>query len=96
MSLHDDPTENLVVTTKLTQTGNSVAARIPAPMLKQLGLGAGSSVNVQLDGGAVVIRAVKRKYDAATLRREHAKAMRGVKEDRSFLDAPSVGKEGDL
>jgi antitoxin MazE len=73
----------------LQRWGNSVAVRLPRPLLDQLGLGEGAQVEIRVDGDRLVIARTPRRPTLDTL-------LAGMTaEDRpEALDwGPPVGKE---
>jgi len=49
------------MTTKLASWGNSVGLRLPKNMISEMGLGAGSEVELTMVSGQLVLKAVRKK-----------------------------------
>ena len=51
----------------ISKWGNSLAVRIPLAIAKQATLGEGDCVSLTLEGGGIVLRPTRRKYELSDL-----------------------------
>ena len=76
---------------QLASWGGSIALRIPAPFVQELGARAGQSVDLTVEGGALIIKIFpeRKKYRLEDL-------VAGIAEDNKHAEfdfGPDVGKE---
>jgi antitoxin ChpS len=74
---------------KITTSGNSAALRIPAAILKTWGVHVGQSVNVELQGAALVVVPARPRYTLAELLAEDG----GASLDDTWLNDGTVAGE---
>lgn len=79
--------------TKIQKWGNSMALRIPAPMLRSLGIAEGQSVALSVEGGALVARATQKHYTLAELLSQCDFSQPMSSDDREWVDAGHLGLE---
>jgi antitoxin MazE len=80
--------QEVSMVTKIQRWGNSLGVRIPKAFAEQAGVGAGSAVEIDVEGNALIIRA-KRGYDLTSL-------LAGVTADNlheAIETGPPVGRE---
>ena len=78
---------------KVQKWGNSMALRIPATMLRSLGLAEGQAVALSVEAGALVARPTQKRYTLASLLAECDFSKPMTAEEREWLDATPVGLE---
>jgi antitoxin ChpS len=84
-----------VYTAKLRAVGGSVMFAIPKPMLDGLDLHANQRVGVLISEGRMIVEPkVKPRYTLAELMAQCDLDQPMTDEDREWLDAPPVGREG--
>jgi antitoxin ChpS len=82
-------------TAKLRAVGGSVMFAIPKPMLDGLDLHANQQVGVSISEGRMIVEPkVRRRYTLAELMAQCDLDRPMTDEDREWLDAPPVGREG--
>ena len=79
--------------TKIQKWGNSMALRIPAPMLRSWGITEGQSVALSIESGALVARAAQKRYTLAELLSECDFSKPISDDEREWLDVADVGLE---
>jgi antitoxin ChpS len=79
--------------TKIQKWGNSMALRIPAPMLRALGIAEGQTLALAIENGALVARPAQQRYTLAELIAQCDVKKRVSKQEREWLDAAPVGLE---
>ena len=80
--------------TNLRKVGGSVMLAVPPALLDLLNLKAGTAVGMTVDGGRLVVEASpRRRYTLAELLSASDYSEPPSPEDRTWLDAPAVGKE---
>ena len=79
--------------TKVQKWGNSMALRIPATMLRSLGLAEGQAVALSIEGGALVARPAQKRYTLAGLLAECDFSKPMTAQEREWIDADRVGLE---
>ena len=79
--------------TKVQKWGNSLALRIPAPMLRTWGIVEGESVDLTVEHGALVARPLQKRYtlDELLALCDFSKPMATL--EREWLDADTCGLE---
>jgi antitoxin ChpS len=80
-------------TTKIQKWGNSMALRIPAPVLRAWGVVEGQAVTLSLESGALVVRTAKKRYTLAGLLSQCDFSRPMNAEEREWVDAAPVGHE---
>ena len=80
-------------TTKIQKWGNSMALRIPAPMLRSWGIAEGQPVALSVESGALIARATQKRYTLAELLSQCDFSQPMSSEDREWLDVADVGLE---
>lgn len=81
-------------TTSLRKVGGSVMLAVPPVLLDVLDLKPGSIVGMDIDGERLVIRPRrKRRYTLDELLAQCKPGGRISREDRDWIDMPSVGRE---
>jgi antitoxin ChpS len=83
----------MAITTKLKKVGGSVMLAIPPALLKMLGVGADSSVDLTLEADALVIRTTARPLTLDDLIEASGDPLPLSEEDREWLDSPPAGRE---
>jgi len=78
---------------KIQKWGNSMAFRIPAPMLRTLGMSEGQTLSLSIEGDALVARPAQKRYTLAELLAQCDFSQPMSSEEREWLDAPLVGLE---
>jgi antitoxin ChpS len=78
---------------KVQKWGNSMALRIPATMLRSLGLAEGQAVALSVENGALVARPAQKRYTLAALLAECDFSKPMTAEEREWIDAAPVGLE---
>ncbi|MDQ6703558.1 MAG: antitoxin [Pseudomonadota bacterium] len=82
-------------TAKLRAVGGSVMFAIPKPMLVGLDLHANQQVGVSISEGRMIVEPkVRPRYTLAELMAQCDLDQPMTDEDREWLDAPPVGREG--
>jgi antitoxin ChpS len=82
-------------TAKLRAVGGSVMFAIPKPMLDGLDLHANQQVGVSISEGRMIVEPkVRPRYTLAELMAQCDLDQSMTDEDREWLDAPPVGREG--
>lgn len=82
-------------TAKLRAVGGSVMFAIPKPMLDGLDLHANQQVGVSISEGRMIVEPkVRPRYTLAELLAQCDFEQPMTDEDREWLDAPPVGREG--
>lgn len=82
-------------TAKLRAVGGSVMFAIPKPMLDSLGLQANQQVGVSISEGRIIVEPqAKPRYTLAELLAQCDFDEPMTDEDRDWLEAPPVGREG--
>jgi antitoxin ChpS len=82
-------------TAKLRAVGGSVMFAIPKPMLDGLDLHANQQVGVSISEGRMIVEPkVRPRYTLAELMAQCDFDQPMTDEDREWLDAPPVGREG--
>jgi len=82
-------------TAKLRAVGGSVMFAIPKPMLDGLDLHANQQVGVSISEGRMIVEPkVRPRYTMAELMAQCDLDQPMTTEDREWLDAPPVGREG--
>lgn len=79
--------------TKVQKWGNSMALRIPAPMLRSWGISEGQAVELSVEGGALVARRAQTRYTLAGLLSQCDFSQAMSAEEQEWADAPPVGLE---
>jgi antitoxin ChpS len=79
--------------TKVQKWGNSMALRIPAPVLRSWGIAEGQVVSLSVEGGALVVRPARKRYTLAGLLSECDFSKPVSVEEREWMDAGRVGRE---
>lgn len=79
--------------TKVQKWGNSMALRIPAPMLRTWGIAEGQPVVLSVEGGALVARPAQKRYTLAGLLAQCDFSKPMSAEEREWLDTGRVGLE---
>ena len=80
--------------TTVRKVGNSLGNIIPAPVVKELALEAGSEIEITLNKGKIIIEPVsKRHYTLEELLAQSDPAADLSPEDRVWLDDGSCGSE---
>jgi len=69
------------VTTQVAKWGNSLGLRLPKSVAQEAQIGDGDSVDVVVEGGAIVIRPVRTRYSIDDLVRGITKANRHAETD---------------
>jgi antitoxin ChpS len=83
-----------MATTNLRKVGGSVMMVVPPSVLDQLHLQAGATVALAVDGDRLIVEAQRRpRYTLEQLLAECDPPSPASAEDRSWLDAPPVGRE---
>lgn len=81
-------------TVKLRKVGGSVMLAIPPTLLDTLGLAADKRVGIDVAGGELVVRPIRRGYTLDELLDQcEPEGQQLTDEDRAFLDSPPVGRE---
>ncbi len=78
---------------KIQKWGNSMAFRIPAPMLRSLGIGEGQTLSLSIEGNALVARPTQKRYTLAELLAQCDLTQAINPQEREWLDARPVGFE---
>jgi len=78
---------------KIQKWGNSMALRIPAPMLRTLGISEGQTLILSIEGDALVARPAQKRYTLAELLAQCDLTLPISAEEREWLDASPVGLE---
>jgi antitoxin ChpS len=82
-------------TVKLRAVGGSVMFAIPKPMLEGLDLHANQQVGVSISGGRIIVEPkLKLRYTLTELMAQCDLEQPITEEDREWLVAPAVGREG--
>ncbi len=82
-------------TVKLRAVGGSVMFAIPKPMLEGLNLHANQQVGVSISNGRIIIEPkVRPRYSLTELMAQCDLEQPMTAEDREWLAAPTVGREG--
>lgn len=77
--------------TKIQRWGNSLGLRIPKAFAEEARVEAGSTVDIAIEDGELVIRPIRsRRYDLASL----VKAITAVNVHDAVETGPPVGREG--
>ena len=76
---------------KIQKWGNSMAFRIPAPMLRSLGIGEGQTLTLSIEGQALVARPTQKRYTLAELLAQCDLTQPISAQEREWLDASPVG-----
>lgn len=81
-------------TANLRRVGGSTMLAVPTAFLEQLQIKAGSTVNMEVDNGRLVIEPEKkrRRYTLDELLANYT-PVETIEEDRIWFDSPPVGKE---
>jgi antitoxin ChpS len=80
--------------TNLRKVGGSVMLTVPPVFLEQLQLQAGASVGLAIDHGRLVVQPKSRpRYTLLELLSESDYSGSQTKQEREWIDAPSVGGE---
>ncbi len=80
--------------TNLRKVGGSVMLAVPPVFLKELKIACGSTVDVALKDGQLVVRAIaKPKYELADLLAQCDPKAKMPSEDRQWLDSAPIGNE---
>lgn len=83
-----------MATTTLRNVGGSLVTTIPKSVLEVLGLQANTKLEVTIDEGKIVLAPRKRpKYTLDELLAQCDPEAPWEKEEREWMDAPSVGNE---
>lgn len=83
-----------MLTSTLRQVGGSVMVAVPPSILDILDIKAGSTVNLSVETGRLVVEPRRRKkYSLADLVAKCDSAAPMSQEDNEWLSAPAVGKE---
>ncbi len=83
-----------MLTSTLRQVGGSVMVAVPPSILDILDIKAGSTVNLSVETGRLVVEPRRRKkYSLADLVSKCDPAVPMSQEDSEWLSAPAVGKE---
>ncbi len=81
-------------TTNLRKVGGSVMLAVPPALLDLIGLKAGASVGMAIEGGRLVVHPQPRpRYTLGELLAQCYASAEPAPEDREWLDAPPVGGE---
>ncbi len=80
-------------TTTLRKVGGSVMMTITPAVLEQLGLAVGSTVGIEVERGALIVKSARKRYTAEELLAQCDPNASMSDEDREWLDAPRVGRE---
>lgn len=81
--------------TKIAKWGNSFAVRIPGKIVDRLALSEGENLALDVVGDTIQLGLLKKRIPRYSLK-ELLKGMKPIRisrEDRIWLDSPSVGKE---
>jgi antitoxin ChpS len=78
---------------KIQKWGNSMALRIPAPLLRGLNLSEGQSIALSIEGDALVVRPTRKKYELDALIAQCKPVKARSKAEREWLDNAAVGLE---
>ena len=82
-------------TTKLRKVGGSVMLAVPPAILELLHLKSGATVSVAVEGGRLVVEPQARpRYTMAELLAASDYSQPQPPEEREWVDAPAVGREG--
>lgn len=81
---------------EIKRWGNSAALRLPAQLLRVLGLSVDSPVDMRLEAGRIVIEPIRTtEYELESLLAASTDDQFALEDDdREWLDAPPVGREG--
>ena len=79
--------------TRVQKWGNSMALRIPAPMLRSWGIAEGQAVALSVEGGALVARPAEQRYTLAGLLSQCDFSQPISAAEREWIDAAPVGLE---
>ena len=79
--------------TKVQKWGNSMALRIPATMLRSLGLVEGQAIALSVEGGALVARPAQKRYSLVGLLAECDFSKQMTLQEREWIDVDRVGLE---
>ncbi len=82
-------------TTSLRKVGGSVMLAVPPAILDLLQMGAGTTVGVTVDNGRLIVEPrPRRRYTMTELLAESDYSEIQPAEEREWVDAPTVGREG--
>ena len=82
-----------MTTAKLRKVGGSTMLAIPPGILEAMNLSAAEAVELSVEDGALVVKRARPRYTLDRLLSECGRRKSVSKEDRAWLDAPSVGRE---
>ncbi|MDO5056875.1 MAG: antitoxin [Lautropia sp.] len=80
-------------TTTLRKVGGSVMLAVPPALLDDLKLQAGTSVDLSVDQGTLVVKPARPRYTLEELLQQYDAAAPATDEDRAWLDNGPVGNE---
>ncbi len=80
-------------TTTLRKVGGSVMMTITPAVLEQLGLTVGSTVGIEVQQDALIVKSARKRYTAEELLADYDTETPLTEEERAWLDAPRVGRE---
>ena len=80
-------------TTTLRKVGGSVMMTITPAVLEQLGLTVGSTVGIEVQQDALIVKSARKRYTAEELLADYDTETPLTEEEREWLDAPRVGRE---
>lgn len=80
-------------TTTLRKVGGSVMLAVPSALLDDLKLQAGTSVDLSIDQGTLVVKPARPRYTLEELLQQYDAAAPATDEDRAWLDNGPVGNE---
>jgi antitoxin ChpS len=75
---------------KIRKVGGSLMLAVPSALAKQLGATEGDTVQLEVKGDQMIVRAQRKKYALAQLLKESPKSF---DVDRDWDRAPAAGKE---
>jgi antitoxin ChpS len=79
--------------TRVQKWGNSMALRIPAPILRNLGLLEGQSIALSIENGALVARPAQKRYTLAELLAQCEFSRPINSAEREWIAGAAVGLE---
>jgi antitoxin ChpS len=78
---------------KVQKWGNSLALRIPVPILRGLGIGEGQAVELTVEHGALVVRPQRKRYVLSELLAQCDFDAPAGAEEKAWLEDVPVGLE---
>lgn len=82
-----------MTTTSLRKVGGSVMMSVPRAILDQMDLSVGSSVDIGLKHGQMVVEPSKPKYSLEELLAQCDSSQEISHAEREWMDAPVIGQE---